>query len=180
MRSAVEKVFRVTLWIMSVMMCSMALADWEPETVSFQMVEAKKADPIYMPGYDTIIDHEIDDEDVAILSRLLWSSPLRNETYKRQLCWVVLNRVTDQSGLFPDTINEVVTRQEFTFYDRKAYRSETNDRIAREVINLWMNACEGRYVNRDLPFDYLYIRFAGDGNRILKCSKTIGGEPYDS
>ena len=180
MRSIAEKIFRIMLWIMSVMMGSMALADWEPETVTFQMVEAEKPEPIYMPDYDKITDHEIDDEDVAILSKLLWSSPLTNETYKRQLCWIVLNRVTDQSGVFPNTIKEVVTRQEFTFYDRRAHRSETNDRIAREIINLWMNAREGKKVSRDLPFDYLYIRFAGENNRVLQCSKTIGGEAYGS
>lgn len=178
MRSGAEKVFLAVLWIISVMMGSLALADWEPDTYTFQIVEKTKAEPVYMPGYDVIVEHEIDDADVAVLSKLLWSSPLTNETYKRQLCWIVLNRVTDQSGLFPNSIQEVVTKKEFTFYDRKAFRSETNDRIAREVINLWMNAREGKKVNRDLPFDYLYIKFAGENNRILKCSKTIGGEPY--
>ena len=110
MRSGAEKVFLAVLWIISVMMGSLALADWEPDTYTFQIVEKTKAEPVYMPGYDVIVEHEIDDADVAVLSKLLWSSPLTNETYKRQLCWIVLNRVTDQSGLFPNSIQEVVTK----------------------------------------------------------------------
>ena len=178
MRSAITKrFFHVTIWVMSVLMTSLALAD--AEVFTFQMVEAEKPEPIYYPDYNVMTEHILDEDDVDILSKLLWSSPLTNETYKRQLLWVVFNRILDDSGVFGDYIDTVVTKNEFAFYDRKAYRSDTNDRIAREELQKFENLLDGKYVERVLPRGYVYIRFSGDRNQTLLCSQTIGGNPYN-
>ena len=177
-RAVLKKIFEIAIWCMSALMMGMALAD--AEVYSFQMVEAAKPEPIYYPGYNEIKQYTLDDEDVDILSKLLWSSPLTNETYKRQLLWVVFNRILDNSGVFGDYIDTVVTKNEFAFYDRKAHRSETNDRIAREELNLFENLLDGKAVDRVLPRGYVYIRFSGDRNQTLMCMQTIGGDPYAS
>lgn len=167
---------KVSIWVMSVLMTSMALAD--AEVYYFQMVEAPKPEPIYMPDYNVLKEYHLDEDDVDILSKLLWSSPLTNETYKRQLLWVVFNRMLDTSGVFGDYIDTVVTKNEFAFYDKKAHRSETNDRIAREELNKYENLLDGKAVDRVLPLGYVYIRFSGDRNQTLMCMQTIGGAPY--
>ena len=177
MRSHITKgAFQFIIWAMSVLMTTLALAD--AEVFSFQMVEAPKPEPIYMPDYNVMDEYELDDEEVAILSKLLWSSPLTNETYKAQLCWVVFNRLLDPSGIFEDSVKGVVNKREFAFYDSKAHRSDTNDRIARHELNLYYNVLHGKSVERVLPRGYVYIRFSGDRNQTLLCSKEIGGNPY--
>lgn len=127
------------------------------------------------PASVRIVPDEWTDEDVELLARLLWSSPLRNEDAKRQLVWVVLNRVDDERPVFARTIAGNVTRKEFTFFDRKAYVSETNARIAREELERWTRVLSG-LEERPVPEGYVYLRFAGDGNRMIYLMREIGGE----
>jgi hypothetical protein len=134
---------------------------WEPETVSFGIVEAGPVQtPVPSPASG--IDVNVSETDVEILARLLWSSPLTNETDKRNLCWLVFNRIDDETyGLFGSTIETVVIRREFTFYDSKAYLSETNLRIAREELRRWNLYLIGAVKERLLDADYLYAAFNG-------------------
>ena len=117
-----------------------------------------------------------DEKDIEILAELLWSSPLRDEEAKKTLCWVVLNRVSDQSGTFGNSISEVVTKSEFSFYDYHAHKSETNLRIAREAMDEWMSDDHGFYVGRHVPANGLYIRFVGENNRGIEVTATRGGD----
>ena len=119
-------------------------------------------------------DH--DPEELETLARLLWSSPLRDESEKEKLLWVVLNRVTDDSDTFGNSIRDVVTKNEFSFYDRKAHLSETNLRIAQEVMDAWLSELFGFYVGEHVPSNGLYIRFVGDSNRGLEVTAERGGE----
>ena len=112
---------------------------------------------------------DADQGDAEILARLLWSSPLTNEDDKRKLCWLVFNRVDDERyGLFGASVETVVIKREFTFYDRKAYISETNLRIARDEISRWTAERMGVPVERPLEADYLYLRFDGHTVEFLK------------
>ncbi len=151
----------------------------EPETVCFYIVEQAHIGPVKEPTLAAAprrtIVREWTDEDAQILARLLWSSPLRNEDYKRQLCWLIFNRCDDEGPLFGLTIRENVNRNEFTFYDRKAYVSDTNLRIAREELERWTRVLAG-LEERPVPEGYVYLRFLGDNNRLLELTKTIGGE----
>lgn len=109
--------------------------------------------------------YEHDETEVKILARLLWSSPLRAERYKRDLLWVVFNRVRDTSDLFGDEIKSVVTTSEFAFYDKKAHVSKENVRIVREELDRFYSLLDGLYIGKH-P-NGLYIRFEGEDNRIL-------------
>ena len=147
---------------------SLADAERGPETVTFGIVAADPgADPIPAP-HPIEWGFTISEEDVEILARLLWSSPLRNEDRKRELCWLVFNRCDDESPLFDYTIKGNVNRTEFTFYDRKAYLSETNLRIAREELTRWNVWLLGVPVERPLPEGYLYANFNGHDVTFLK------------
>lgn len=155
--------------------------EWEPETVSFTMVSEAHIGPLAVvtagavPAARQLVPAEWDESDVELLARLLWSSPLRNEDAKRQLVWVVLNRVDDERTIFARTIAGNVNRKEFTFFDRKAYLSETNLRVAREELERWTRVLSG-IEERPVPEGYVYLRFAGDGNRMIYLMKEIGGE----
>lgn len=114
--------------------------------------------------------------DIETLARLLWSSPLREEEPKKTLLWVVLNRVDDQSGLFGDSIADVVTKHEFSFYDRKAHLSDANMELAKDVLDAWMSRRAGCYIGRTVPANGLYIRFTGENNRDIEVTAEPGGD----
>ena len=157
---------------------------WEPETVCFRMAEQAHTCPDEWteqvgargasPASVRTVPDEWTEDDVDLLARLLWSSPLRNEDAKRQLVWCVLNRVDDERPMFPRTIAGNVTRKEFTFFDRKAFLSETNLRIAREELERWTRVLSG-IEERPVPEGYVYLRFVGDNNRLIDLTKEIGG-----
>lgn len=149
-----------------------------PQIVEFQLATTPTPVPpdFVYEFQEEITEHTLDQEDVNILARLLWSSPLAHEDYKRQLCWVVFNRIEDEGPLFGRTIDQVVISEEFAFYDRHAHISETNERIAREELNRWLSSLDGGYVERPIPREGLYIRFVGTGNRQLEVTAVRGGE----
>ena len=118
---------------------------------------------------ERITEHDLNQSDVDLLARLLWSSPLENEDYKRQLLWVVFNRVDDErSNLFGRTIDTVVIKSEFAFFDSEAHLSETNLRIVREELNRWLSYLDGNYVKIPIPRNAVYARFKGNMNRQLE------------
>lgn len=155
--------------------------EWEPETVCFRMAEQAHIGPVAVvtagavPAARQLVPDEWTQDDVELLARLLWSSPLRNEDAKRQLVWCVLNRVDDERPMFARTIAGNVTKKEFTFYDKRAYLSETNLRIAREELGRWTRVLSGTE-ERPVPEGYVYLRFAGDNNRMIYLMREIGGE----
>lgn len=141
-----------------------ALADEperEPEAVILWIAEDEST-PVPVPSPASApLRVDVSESDATILARLLWSSPLTNEDDKRKLCWLVFNRVDDESSLFGATVESVVIRREFPFYDGKAYLSETNLRIAREELRRWALHLIGAVKERYLDADYLYAAFNG-------------------
>ena len=149
---------------------------WEPETVFFRTVDGCGAEVTPPPAPASGIEVPVDQKDAEILARLLWSSPLTNEDDKRRLCWLVFNRIDDERyGLFGSTVDTVVIRREFTFYDAKAHLSETNLRIAREELRRWQLYLIGAVKETPLPSEYVYASFSG---RSVKFFAEIGGEPW--
>lgn len=154
-------------------------ARWTPETVFLGIASADAtptATPLPSPASE--IDVPVDQGDAEILARLLWSSPLTNEDDKRLLCWCVFNRVDDERlGVFGATIGSVVIRREFTFYDAKAYLSETNLRIAKEELRRWQLYLIGAVKERLLPGEYVYASFEGHH---VNFYTQIGGEAWSA
>lgn len=154
-----------------------SLADspvWEPEIVEMRIVSADEPLTVPVPAPASEIRVDVSEADAEILAKLLWSSPLENEDDKRKLCWLVFNRIDDERyGLFGSTVDTVVIRREFTWYDRKAHVSETNIRIAREELRRWNLYLIGAVKERYMNGDYLYAAFEGHH---VTFKKTIGGE----
>lgn len=123
---------------------------------------------------DQIPYYSVKEKEVDILARLLWSSPLRSRAAKETLLWVVLNRVDDISGAFGNTIETVVIKSEFTFYDRKAHLSDKNKEIATDIMQKWKAEKDGYYIGRRVPRDALYIRFEGENNRDISVTSVPG------
>lgn len=146
---------------------SLADGTGEPESVFFSLIPSPDAVTVPAPP-SRPWRPEVNEEDAEILARLLWSSPLTNEDDKRQLCWLVFNRIDDESLLFGLTVSDVVIKREFTFMDHKAHLSETNLRIARDELSRWTAERMGVPVERPLEADYLYLRFSGHTVEFLK------------
>lgn len=138
----------------------------EPEVVSFQMIEAPRPEPLLL-SWDEPVEHSLNDEDVKLLAKLLWSSPLREERQKKALAWVAVNRM----GVYPfgSTLQSVITKSEFTFYNKRAHVSEENTRIAKEVLNAYYSITVD-HLNIKRPFSAagVKVQFLGDPARYIR------------
>ena len=114
-----------------------------------------------------VVMHDLNDKDVEKMARLLWSSPLRYEGYKKQLVYVVMNRAA-YGEPFGSSIQDCINVHEFAFYDAHAHRSEENLRIVREAMNEWYSREEGNNPGTVIPRFAYYIRFTGTDNRQLQ------------
>lgn len=128
----------------------------KPESV---YVPPEAAPLIYIP--DQIVEHSLDQHDIRVLARLLWSSPLRDDQEKRKLLWVVFNRMDDDSGIFGDTIDTVVIRREFAFYESNCYISKVNTQIVTEELNKYLSLHQGYHITRPIPANHVYCDFSG-------------------
>ena len=108
--------------------------------------------------------YEHDQKDIEKLARLLWSSPLRSETAKKELVYVVLNRASHGEP-FDSTIQGCINKHEFDYFDAHAHRSEENLRIVREAMDEWQSRKDGNNVGKVVRIDAYYVRFYGTNNR---------------
>lgn len=122
-------------------------------------------------------EYDLDEKDVEKLARLLWSSPLRYEGYKKELVWVVMNRAAHGEP-FGSTVLECINTHEFAFFDSHAHRSEENLRIVREAMNQWYVRKAGDNAGAVIRTDAYYIRFFGTDNRRLQLL-DINMDPID-
>ena len=142
--------------------------DQEIESFYFPMIENKTeyVAPELPIHYDLPRSYDLDEADVKLLARLLWSSPLREERQKKALAWVVINRI----GVSPygDTLSAVINKTEFTFLDRKAHVSEENKRIATEALNAYYSIKAGLNIKRPFSASGVKIQFVGDPARYIR------------
>lgn len=154
--------------IVSAMLMSLpsaSRADNEP--IDLVPVTAEAPEAVKDPRPVTVISHELDPKDVEKMARLLWSSPLREEGYKKALVWTVMNRA-ERGDPFGTSIQSCINTTEFTFFDAHAHRSDENLKLARQAMNEWLSRKEGYNVGEVIRLDAFYIRFYGDNNRRLQ------------
>ena len=168
------KILRIvhkTLLAMAAVLFSMwlgtQLAKADQEPIDLVPVPTEISEAVPDPRPVVVREHDLNDDDVKKLARLLWSSPLRYEGYKKALVWVVMNRA-DHGDPFGETIQECINKHEFTFFDPKAHKSEENLRIVRQAMNEWLSRKEGENVGFVMPLNAYYIQFYGDNNRRMK------------
>lgn len=152
----------------------------EIEVVEIVMIPTPTPTPPPDPPVETK-QYDHDPEDIELLARFLWISPLRDKEAKKTLLWVVFNRVDDKSDLFGDSLETVITTTEFKWYNPRekieSYRLEENRQIAREAMDEWVSEDHGYYVGRHVPKCGIYQEFIGERNRGIQVFKEIGGEP---
>jgi hypothetical protein len=136
--------------------------------------------PTPVPGPKEIVikSHDINENDVKRVARLLWSSPLRDRTAKAALVWVVCNRVDHLD--FPSTIRENITTSEVTYFDSHAHLSDENLEIARLVLNQWLSERDGYNAGRLVPTNGLYIRYSGVNNRSIEILDSKPTETHEA
>lgn len=160
-----KKILLTLAAILIAMRIGTALADEEV----IELVPVKQAEPeaIPVPWEPEITEHRLDQGEVEALAEFLWKSPLRYDSTKRELLWIVFNRIDDDSGLFADTIEEVCrNKREFTFMTAHRYTlSQENLKIVREEMNKWLSLKDGKWVGDHLPRTAVYFSFGGDRNR---------------
>ena len=139
----------------------------ETEPIDLIPVTAEAPEAVKDPRPVTVVSHDLDPKDVEKLARLLWSSPLREEGYKKELVWVVMNRAA-HGDPFGTSIQDCISTSEFTFFDSHAHRSDENLRIVREAMNEWYSRKEGNNPGSVIRLDAYYIKFVGAENRRLQ------------
>ena len=173
----IKMIILTAIGILIAMHIGTALADSEP--IDITIVPVPTPEPIPYTAPIEVTDHYLDQREVETLAEFLWKSPLRYESTKRTLLWVVFNRVDDKSGLFDDNIEDVCrNRAEFGFMEAHRYKlSEDNLRIVREEMNRWKSLHDGKWVGRHVPRNGVYCAFHGDRNRLIDVYSEIGGQP---
>lgn len=99
-------------------------------------------------------------------------------TEQAAVVWCVLNRVDDESGLWPDDIVAVVTQpSQFHGYDPDHPVVPEFLALAEDVLARWEieDTCVGN-VGRVLPQEYTY--FSGDGRHNYFRTEYTGGETW--
>ena len=139
----------------------------EPEVIDLVPIPSPTPEPIPYTGTEST-DVAISQSDIDTLAEFLWKSPLRYEHSKRELLWVVFNRIDDNSGLFGDSIEDVCrNKREFTFMSAHRFKlSDENLRIAREELRRWLSTKLGSYVGEH--HNGVYCAFVGERNRSIE------------
>ncbi len=143
-----------------------ALADSQ-EPIDLIPMTTSTVEAVKDPRPVIVTEHNLDAKDVEKLSRLLWSSPLRAECYKKELVWVVMNRAAHGEP-FGSSIQNCINVHEFSFFDSHAHRSEENLRIVKDAMNEWYSRKDGNNPGSVIRLDAYYISFQGENNRRLQ------------
>lgn len=156
-----------------------ALAEPEPTPQVFTVTVLPTATPrpVYRPLEDLPF-YRLDQDDVETLCKLLWSSPLYSTCEKEKLLWCVFRRV-DAGYPFGSSITDVVNKDEFTWYDRKARISDKNRDIVERELTRWYAEKDGYGIGRKPPKSATYCRFVGQYNRYIELMSDPHGKALE-
>ena len=169
----IRKLFFIA-FVICMSISGIALAD---EPIDLIPIQAEQPEALKDPRPVKVNHYEHDPKDIEKLARLLWSSPLRTETEKKQLVYVVLNRAA-YGEPFDNTIQGCINIHEFGFFDAHAHRSEENLRIVRGAMDEWQSRKDGNNVGKIVRIDAYFVRFCGANNRqiqLLDINKNLLG-----
>lgn len=162
--------------IVCMMIPMISLAD-DPEVID--LVPVPEVIPAAEPAPEDprpveIREHALNEKDVERVARLIWGSPARRKESKILIVWCVMNRLNDQSGMFGSTIEEVVTKNEFSWFSVHDHRSAENLQLVRDTMNQWLTWREGgTNVGRHPSGKVLYLRSTEEDRSVLEGSEHI-------
>lgn len=106
-----------------------------------------------------------DEVEVELLAKMLWGEArgIPSDMEKAACVWCVLNRVDDDSGVWPNTIAKVLAQKnQFAGYSTSYPATDELKALAADVMTRWQREkTENADVGRVLPADYFF--FTGDG-----------------
>lgn len=135
-------------------------------------------------------EYKPDETEVEMLARMLWGEArgIPSDMEKAACVWCVLNRVDDESGVWPDTIAGVLEQKnQFAGYSAGYPATDELKALAADVLTRWQREkVEGGDVGRVLPAEYTF--FTGDGKNNNFRTEYRGGiiwnwslpNPYDN
>ena len=166
-----RKLFRpfvmAVIFVVGLLMSLPSASRADSEPIDLIPISAATPEALPDPRPVIVVNHSLNDRDVEKMARLLWSSPLRAECYKKELVWIVMNRAA-YGEPFGNSVQECINVHEFTFFDSHAHRSDENMRIVREAMNEWYSRKEGNNPGVVIRIDAYYIKFIGAENRRLQ------------
>lgn len=127
-----------------------------------------------------VIQYRQDAAEVEALARWFYGSCYQTGDLdgKRKGAWHLWNRVIDDSGVFPDTLIEVIKQgDEYPFYDKRAPITDENRILATEMLNRFSMEMNGKYAGRSLPIGYVY-QTVNEAHTGYYYTKTVDGVPY--
>lgn len=130
--------------------------------------------------YEVNAPWSISDTQATMLAKLAWGEARGCSTEEQAgVMWCVLNRVDDESGLFPNTVEQVITQpHQFYYSDNFPLRIDLYH-LALDVLTRWQSE---HYMlgesGRVLPREYLW--FGGDGeHNWFRTTFQLQGEYWD-
>lgn len=122
-----------------------------------------------------------DETEVEMLARMLWGEArgIPSDMEKAACVWCVLNRVDDESGVWPDTVAGVLEQKnQFAGYLAGYPATDELKTLAADVLTRWQREkTEGGDVGRVLPAEYTF--FTGDGKNNHFRTEYRGGVTWD-
>lgn len=143
-----------------------------------------KADKLLYVAPPEEKEYKPDEKIVIMLAQTMWGESRGIESITEQAAdvWCILNRVDSELSYMPNTIEEVVTPDQFHGY--RPWYPTVDDfgrdlkALAEDVLIRWMKEHDGQTdVGRVLPKEYLY--FSGKNGHNVFRTELHGGTRWD-
>ena len=130
--------------------------------------------------YEVNAPWSVSDTQATMLAKLAWGEARGCTTVEQAaVMWCVLNRVDDESGAFPDTVEQVITQPNQFYYSENFPLRIDLYHLALDVLTRWQSE---HYMlgesGRVLPREYLW--FGGEaGHNWFRTTFQLQGEYWD-
>lgn len=192
-RTGLHFAIAVTLWalLMAAIICASLLeakastptvvCDHEPVVVVEEVVEVVEVvEVIEEVTYEVNAPWYVSEEQACMLARLAWGEARGCSLMEQAaVMWCVLNRVDDESGLFPNTVEQVITQPHQFYYSESFPLTIELYHLALDVLARWQSE---HYMSgesgRVLPREYMW--FGGDGkHNWFRTTYELNGRNWD-
>lgn len=172
-RAVFALVVSVLLVVLVLVLATPSAAEAEADYIAPEITAPATPEPV-------IQEPEAEADPAEYLAKTIYGEARGcSTTEQAAVVWCVLNRVDDESGLWPDDIVAVVTQpSQFHGYDPDHPVLPELLALAEDVLARWEieDSCVGD-VGRVLPREYTY--FSGDGRHNYFRTEWDGGTTWD-
>jgi hypothetical protein len=155
--------------------------DVPPPVIVEEVVEVVEVvEVIEEVTYEVNAPWSVSETQAVMLAKLAWGEARGCTTVEQAaVMWCVLNRVDDESGAFPDTVEQVITQPHQFYYSENFPLRLDLYHLALDVLSRWQSE---HYMlgdsGRVLPREYLW--FGGeDGHNWFRRTFELNGHNWD-